>query len=439
MTSNEQIRIAVLGASLETGNMGVGALATGTIKCILSQYPFAHVSLLDYARRASVHTLKVDGKDVRVPLVNLRFSKRFYLANNIALLILFALASKLIPFGGVRRRLLCLNACLREVLETDLVASIAGGDSFSDIYGLERLLYVALPQILVLILGKTLLLLPQTIGPFKSRFSKLLARYILNRAGAIYSRDLAGVDTAQHIITNPRVRRVTGFCYDVGFVVPPSRPESLNIEGVSLQTRDDSMLVGMNVSGLLFMGGYSRNNMFGLQLSYPKLVHALLDFLITGQSARVLLVPHVFGDSGESDMAVSRRLFQELAPRYPGKLGWVAGEYGPGEIKYIIGQCDAFVGSRMHACIAAVSQCVPAVSVAYSDKFVGVMDTVGAGALVADARKMGQEEVIRIVRDMLDGRESLRRQLEANMPEVRARVLRLFQNRSCSHGDPRLS
>ena len=46
-------------------------------------------------------------------------------------------------------------------------------------------------------------------------------------------------------------------------------------------------------------------------------------------------------------------------------------------MKYLIGQCDFFVGSRMHSCIAAVSQCVPAVSIAYSDKFIGVMATLG--------------------------------------------------------------
>ena len=428
MPSKKQIRIAVLGASLETGNLGVAALATGTIKCILSQYPYAKISLLDYGHKPSVHTLRIDGQDVHLPLVNLRFSKKFYLANNIALLILFALVSKLIPFGGVRRRLLCLNGRLREVLQTDLIASIAGGDSFSDIYGLARLLYVALPQVLVLMLGKGLLLLPQTIGPFNSRVSKLLARYILNRASAIYSRDRAGVETTRHLITNPRVGPGVCFCYDVGFVVPPARPESLRIEGLSLQTRGDSMLVGVNVSGLLFMGGYSRNNMFGLRLSYPKLVYSLLDFLIAGQGARVLLVPHVLGQSEESDATVSRALYQELAPRYPGKLGWVAGEYGPGEMKFIIGQCEAFVGSRMHACIAAVSQAVPAVSVAYSDKFVGVMEAIGAGAVVADARKMGQEEVIGVIRHMLEGRDSLKRQLEASMPEVQARVWGLFQD-----------
>ncbi|MBI5828086.1 MAG: HlyC/CorC family transporter, partial [Chloroflexi bacterium] len=38
--------------------------------------------------------------------------------------------------------------------------------------------------------------------------------------------------------------------------------------------------VGLNVSGLLYMGGYNQSNMFGLQTEYPRLVHALLDELI---------------------------------------------------------------------------------------------------------------------------------------------------------------
>jgi len=42
-------------------------------------------------------------------------------------------------------------------------------------------------------------------------------------------------------------------------------------------------------------------------------------------------------------------------------IGW---PYGPSETKFLIGHCDFFVGARMHACIAAVSQYVPAVTLA---------------------------------------------------------------------------
>jgi polysaccharide pyruvyl transferase WcaK-like protein len=50
--------------------------------------------------------------------------------------------------------------------------------------------------------------------------------------------------------------------------------------------------------------------------------------------------------------------------------------------------CGFFIGSRMHACLAAISQCVPTVSIAYSSKFITVMKTFSMGHYVADPRTM---------------------------------------------------
>jgi len=80
----------------------------------------------------------------------------------------------------------------------------------------------------------------------------------------------------------------------------------------------------------------------------------------------------------------------------------------------------------MHACIAAVSQCVPAVAIAYSDKFIGVMETVGAEAAVADARKMDETEILETVGRAFEQRNVARRQLKQSMPQIKERVLRLF-------------
>jgi len=74
-----------------------------------------------------------------------------------------------------------------KILASKVHLSIAGGDSFSDIYGLRRFIYVALPQILVLLLGKPLVLLPQTYGPLKGRCSRMIARFIFRRAALICS------------------------------------------------------------------------------------------------------------------------------------------------------------------------------------------------------------------------------------------------------------
>ena len=418
-------RVILLGATFSTGNLGVNVLTSGAIQAILANAPGARISILDYAKESVLYELRQAGKKIAVPLVNMRFSKKIYLSNNIAVLIAAACLLKLVP-RGIRQRLISRNQCLRHIHGADLVFSLAGGDSFSDIYGMERLLYVSLPQILVLLLGKQLVLLPQTIGPFKSWLARSIAKFIVRRANRAYSRDHSGVEELRRLAP-ARDRADFSFCYDVGLVVDAKKPQNIDVAGFSLAA-SNRPLIGFNVSGLLHMGGYTGMNMFGLRCDYAQLVRSIIRFLITEKSGSVLLVPHVLGTHAESDELSCRELFDELAAQYPGALGLVQGRYDQHEIKHLIGQCDFFIGSRMHACIAAVSQSVPAVSIAYSDKFKGVMESLGLSTLVADPRILEQDEILRIVERSFDDRSSIRRRLAERMPEVRSTVLNVFQN-----------
>jgi polysaccharide pyruvyl transferase WcaK-like protein len=90
----------------------------------------------------------------------------------------------------------------------------------------------------------------------------------------------------------------------------------------------------------------------------------------------------------------------------------------------------------MHACIAALSQNVPAVAIAYSDKFIGVMQTVGVGGLVADPRTRGEEQILSAIGDAFDRRAALRRQLEETIPGVKQAVLDLFKDIADATGKP---
>ena len=104
------------------------------------------------------------------------------------------------------------------------------------------------------------------------------------------------------------------------------------------------------------------------------------------------------------------------------------GTYNQSEIKYLIGQCDFFVGSRMHACIAAISQLVPAVCIAYSDKFAGVMETIGIESMVADARRLSASEILQMVEESFEHRAITRQILKRKIPEVKSAVLNLFRD-----------
>ena len=419
------IKVGILGATFETGNMGLGALAAGTVQCIRYEYPNADVFLMDYLHEETARRVRIDGEYLTVPLLNMRFSKKILLPNNIALLIFLTLISKLIPGRKLKRKFISRNRYLREIAEAHFFVSLAGGDSFADIYGFSRLVYVALPQLLVLLTGKRLILMPQTYGPFRGAWARAIARFILRRAEVVYSRDASGVESITSMLGLPADSPKVRFCYDVGFLLEPDSPVHLEIEGISLRHRSDTTLVGVNVSGLLLMEGYTRNNMFGLKLNYRSLIQQVVAHVLQQPNVNVLLVPHVFGEEAgsETDTLACNAIFDELKGKYEGRLGTVRGSYNQNEIKYVIGQCDFFVGSRMHACIAAVSQSVPAVSIAYSDKFAGVMKAVGVESLVADPRRMTSVEILAHISSNLRDRETLHRRLLQKMPQVKRTIL----------------
>lgn len=431
MQDNKTKRIAILGATLGSTNMGVGALAAGAVRCFAHAYPDSEIHFLDYARSRSVQTLTMDGEEVRVPVIPMRFSKRLFLPNNIALMIFLALLVKTVPSKAFRNWAFAKNAYLAEIDGIDLFASIAGGDSFSDIYGMERYFYVSLPQILVLLLGKKMVLLPQTYGPFRGSLAKSLTRFILRRADHVYSRDAEGLEEIKALIGPAFSPSKFEFCYDVGFVLQPAAPARIDLAGLASLDDHTGPLVALNVSGLLYMGGYTRDNMFGLRADYRQFSRDAIKLLVE-KGATVLLVPHVFGEEAETDTSACAQVYEELKDKYPGRLGLVRGEYNQHEIKYVIGKCDFLIGARMHACIAAVSQCVPAVCVAYSDKFIGVMGAIGVDSIVADARKLDEQELLEFIANSLDGRAAIRERLVRQMPEVKSRVLNLFVNPSGS-------
>jgi polysaccharide pyruvyl transferase WcaK-like protein len=423
--SNGHPIIALLGAGFTTGNHGVGALASGTLTALLHGDAEARLIFLDYGRESVASSDRVGKREVRVETINLRFSKRPWQPNHILRLLLTAALLKFVPSRDARQKLAARNPWLRLILDAQLHLSIAGGDSFSDIYGMQRLLYVVLPQILVLALGKPLVLLPQTYGPFESSLARAVARYILKHAALIYSRDEEGVRAVRALIG--REDDHVQFAHDMGFALEPQPPA----EDVSRRLdviKQNGLVTGLNVSGLLYMGGYSGDNMFGLKGDYARMVHLLLEELIERQGTQVLLVPHVFGgeENRESDEKACARIQAEFGQRYAGRLHYLPGRFDHHEIKYLIGQCDFFLGSRMHACIGALSQCVPAVGLAYSRKFAGVLESVGGGSRVVDLRTLGDDEVVEAVREAFGQREVLRRQLEEKMPSIRQSVLGLF-------------
>ena len=417
--------VAILGATFGTGNHGVSALASGTISAIRHRLPRGRITVLDYAHEPVVWHDAIGNEIVPVELINLRFSKQIFLPNNIARLLALAFLIRLVPVKSWRSRLVRRSPWLKRVAAPDFNLSLNGGDSFSDIYGLGRLAYVVLPQLLVLLLERPLIQMPQTHGPFKTRIARAVARYLLNRSTIVYSRDREGIAVVRDLL-GPRGREAR-FAYDMGFALEPVSPTA-EVSEQLIRIKAKGALVGFNASGLLTTGGYNGNNMFGLKVDYWQLIDTVLSRLLAEPTCQVLLVPHVFGpeSNSESDVAACKLILARYGERYAGRLHYFPAYFDHHETKYLIGQCDFFLGSRMHACIGALSQCVPAVGLAYSRKFAGVMELVGEGAAVIDLRTAEITAIAAAVDHAWCRRDVMRANLQQQMPELRRSVLGIF-------------
>lgn len=255
------------------------------------------------------------------------------------------------------------NGLYSDARECDLILDIGAGDSFSDIYGRTRFLKYMLAKFVVHFSETPLIVSPQTIGPFFRWWARVLAFSTLRRSAAVFTRDEQSLSFLREFGFNGSVHVSS----DVALVLPFERSDR------SRDTKD--VYVGINISGLLMSGGYSRNNMFGLNVNYGRLMRRVIERFLYENNCRVILVPHVISERlpVDDDWRSSVQLAEEF-----GGLVTVAPKFStPNEAKSFIAGMDFFVGARMHSCIAALSSGVPVVPIAYSRKFSGLFDAIG--------------------------------------------------------------
>jgi len=428
---NGEFNICFQGASLDVGNRGCCALAASFIKLATETKPNAKIYLLYGNRTNGVQTLKVPGRTVEVNIVNFRLSPKARIGEHIFWILFLSIIQRATPIRNVRKRIIQSNRWLRTLDAADFVGEIQNGDSFSDIYGLRRFLISIIPCIIAILMRKDLVLLPQTYGPYKSKINRLIARFIMMHAKLLFARDTDSIILARSLLGLKGKHKIIRFCPDIAFVLESVLPANIDIQP-ELYRQKDIPLIGLNISTLLYTDGLKHNNTFGLKIDYKELVHTLLEELMKRTKAHVLLVPHeyfpfVIDGRKYTEIDVCKELRQSMDKRYHDRIHVVMREYDQNHIKGIIGLCDFFIGSRMHACIAALSQCIPTIGMAYSKKFFGVFQSIGTEQFVIDLRQTIPENIFSTITEAFEKRHTTAEYLKKVVPNVQKQVSDVFQ------------
>lgn len=280
----------------------------------------------------------------------------------------------------------------------DYILDIGQGDSFADIYGKERFGNINLIHREAIRFKKPYCLLPQTIGPFKDLKIREQAIKAMANADMVMARDGQSYDYAKEIA--PKLTNLKEYI-DVAFFLPYIKQEF----------DKDYVHVGLNISALLWHGGYTQDNQFGLKDDYEAMVRSIISYFLKMPDVKLHLIPHVVGDERhiENDYAVSFDIQKEfnnprlvLSPLF----------LSPVDAKDYISGMDFFIGARMHATIAAFSSGVPVVPMAYSRKFNGLfIDTLNYNNLV-DLKVDTKEAALDKIKASFENRQTLREEIK---------------------------
>jgi len=311
----EPTRVLVLWADESSPNLGVRVLARGTAELARSVWPDAEITFHNYGSR-----------------------------------------QKELPIGRLRsliwERIRGRRGMQDWFRGFDVAIDTRSGDSFTDGYGLHRHAIMTAVGVFAAQSGLPVVLGPQTIGPFTTLRGRALARMTLRAARLILARDSASAAVSASLgfpVSAPTT--------DVVFSLPVPRVP---------RTRD----VILNVSGLLW-----QQNPHVDAAGYRETVLALAHRLTAAGRSVSLLAHVVHSANDDSDVAAMTAAQESL--EHDGIHVEAIVPTSLDDAREVIASAHVVIGSRMHACLNALSMGVPAVALAYSDKFGPLLSDLG--------------------------------------------------------------
>lgn len=399
-------------------NLGDHGIMMTTLRGIRSAFPEAHVTiaandppswekpnvLLGFDRVSVVGSLTSwvaqlrDGKWQGRPWRMIQHLAFLSLA-----VLMYRWFARRLMWGSVQQRRL-----LTSYYEADVVLGCGGGN----LYAYRRLspffFWGLIAVLFPLLLGKKVILLPQSFGPLRGRLQRLLMRWALNRATAIMAREPWSFD---FVTKELRVCTAVHLAPDLAFglarrEIRGALPRCIERIGVTVMDR----------------GAQLRN--FSAQSRYEDTMCTLLTRLAHERGTQVVLFCQCYGPSvDQDDRPVTERVYNRLREAGVQVTLWndlLTAE----EAVNAYAEMDLMIGTRMHTAIFAICGAIPVILISYQPKGCGVMRMCGLDRYCFDIGQVTEAELFSRASELLDCSIYWKSFLLSRRDELRSQVLR---------------
>jgi colanic acid/amylovoran biosynthesis protein len=295
------------------------------------------------------------------------------------------------------------------VKEFDKVVFL-GGDDLTEIYGIPQLRFVTnIIKIFNKFTGKVSLQ-GQTIGPFNCNCKKKIIK-VLQRVNKLTVRDPQSLEYCK--ANNIDAVEIADFA-----LLPLTKEEDD-------KSNKERNLVLFCPSEIMYR--YSKGI---TREQFIEINARLCEYIIEQYKVTVVLLPHVYNDRTNGDIAITREIYNKTNKQ---QINFIEQPMLPYEIRGLINQCKFIIAERMHPSISGLECEVPSLVFSYGSKYEGIFNALyKIPELVIDIRNFSDKDELlsackKIIQNIADSREELKQRIHGVNQITQPKVLKAIE------------
>jgi colanic acid/amylovoran biosynthesis protein len=305
-----------------------------------------------------------------------------------------------------------LRAQLAALAEADLVVSMGGGYLNGDASLMaQACVYLMLaPLKLGKHFGACVVCAPQSMGPFATKFQKMMVTDVLEKVDLVLTREPKTTKLLAEMSAQfPVVQSV-----DSGFLFESHEPASLRNR---LRIGNSTLLVGTTVRRWLDPKR---------QRSYELAIAKTVDHLVSHHNATVVFIPQVTSSlGGDDDRATAQSVYADIA--HKDHVFLLDLQYTHQQIKSLYSELDIIIGTRFHSVIFSLTSFVPALAIEYEHKTSGIMHDLALDEWVVKIEEATPEILRRKIDDLITASKQYKRHLKKVLPGYAAEARKAME------------
>lgn len=246
----------------------------------------------------------------------------------------------------------------------DLIV-VLGGDGFSEEYGASA--FIEFVKLWLYSFNTKVIMLGQTMGPFNNWKNRFAIKYLLAKID-IFARDSWCYN---YLKSEFSLNKKLHLSADLAMSdLPLESNEEIRNNILNKYNLNSREYVTFVISGIQGKGYYCESR--EQYLSNWKNIIEQVSVIEVLKAKKIVLLAHTFKPYGEEDLFV-KKMFEELSPEIQQRTVIIAERVLQTRARHILGNGLFTITGRMHAAISSYKMGVPAIPLAYSPKYDGVI------------------------------------------------------------------